>query len=304
MAHQLPAPVNIAAAYLASLPSATGRDKAVIPQLRAIARLLGHDDYRAVDWRTLNAANVAALLARMSQDGRAPNTVKLARAVLRGLGRKLYELGEIDERTLRGIEDVKAPAGSRLQAGRDITEPEKVALMDAANTLPSPRREMARALLSMFMAVGPRIHEIANAALEDINLSTGEWRIIGKGNKERLPPLNMAALRALRAWLAVRGPEPGPLFCAINKSGTIRHDGQLSTVAIQNTVKLCGRLAGVEISSHDFRRTVAGDLLDAGVDLRTGMSITGHSKADTFLSYDRRDKARAREAVELIAVPE
>lgn len=48
-----PALISVADIYLASLPSETGRDNGIRPQLRAIARMLGHDDYRNVDWRTL-----------------------------------------------------------------------------------------------------------------------------------------------------------------------------------------------------------------------------------------------------------
>jgi integrase/recombinase XerD len=198
---------------------------------------------------------------------------------------------------------VKVPSGSRLPPGRDLTEHDKAALMDAAGTLPTPRRERERALLAVFMASGARIHEVANAELEDVNLSTGEWRIIGKGDKERLPPLNTHAIRILRQWLDVRTYQPGPLFCAINKSGKVRLDGQLSTVAIHKAIKLVGDKAGVKLSAHDFRRTVAGDLLGVS-DVSTAMRITGHSKAETLMKYDRRHKQVERDAVEQIVIPD
>lgn len=298
-----PALISPADIYLASLPSETGRDNGIRPQLRAIARMLGHDDYRNVDWRTLSGENVRALLARMIQDGRAPNTVRLARAALRGVARTLYERGDIDERTLRSVESVKAPGGKRLPAGRDITDTEKAAMMDAAATLPPPRREMMRALLAVLMSVGPRVHEVAQASLEDINPVTGEWRIIGKGNKERMPPLNTTAMRLLGEWLALRGSGSGPLFCAINKAGTIRHDGHMTPKSVREAVQRVGKLAGADVSTHDFRRTFCGDLIEAGVDLNTAMGLTGHAKTETFLGYDRRKGDMAREAVELVRVP-
>jgi integrase len=136
-----------------------------------------------------------------------------------------------------------------------------------------------------------------------VNLSTGEWRIIGKGDKERLPPLNTHAIRILRQWLDVRTYQPGPLFCAINKSGKVRLDGQLSTVAIHKAIKLVGDKAGVKLSAHDFRRTVAGDLLGVS-DVSTAMRITGHSKAETLMKYDRRHKQVERDAVEQIVIPD
>jgi site-specific recombinase XerD len=305
--------VNPAVAYLAGLPSEVGRRKGIESRLRSVAKMMGfvyydknnkpHGDYMAVNWSTLDAANMRAILAKLQDAGQSPNTIALSRAALRGIARAMYEQQTIDQHTYDTIMLVKTPSGSRLPAGRDLTEHDKAALMDAAGTLPSPRRERERALLAVLMASGARIHEVANADVDDVNLKTGKWRIIGKGNKERMPPLNTQAIRILRQWLDVRTHQPGPLFCAINKTGKVRLDGQLSTVALHKIIKQVGKLAGVELSAHDFRRTVAGDLLGV-TDVSTAKRITGHSKTDTLMQYDRRHEQVERDAVEQIVIPE
>ena len=318
MTSNLPAPrpagVNPAVAYLAGLPSEVGRRKGIESRLRNIAKEMGHvyydakgkphGDYMSVNWATLDAANMRAILAKLHDAGQSPNTIALSRAALRGIARAMYEQKTIDQHTYDTIMSVKVPSGTRLPAGRDLSEHEKVALMDAAGTLPTPRRERERALLAVFMASGARIHEVCNAEVDDVNLKTGEWRIIGKGNKERMPPLNTQAIRILRQWLDVRTYQPGPLFCAINKSGAIRLDGQLSTVAVHQAVKKVGAIAGVKVSAHDFRRTLVGDLEDANVPSSVGMAITGHSKAETYFSYSRRKGKKMKEALEKIVIPD
>ena len=56
-----------------------------------------------------------------------------------------------------------------------------------------------------------------------------------------------------------------------------------------------------------LRRTFAGDLLDAGVDLSTVQKLMGHANANTTAGYDRRGAPEGhpakRDAVRKLQVP-
>ena len=50
-------------------------------------------------------------------------------------------------------------------------------------------------------------------------------------------------------------------------------------------------------SPHDFRRTFAGDLLSAGVDIVTVQKLMGHSSPDQTAKYDRRQDDTKKKAI-------
>ncbi len=87
-----------ASAYLASLKSTVGR-RAMAVALRKVARLLGHTDINDVNWVTLNAASVDALISNIrGEHGQtlAPASVALVLAGLRGVARAAWRRGTLD----------------------------------------------------------------------------------------------------------------------------------------------------------------------------------------------------------------
>jgi integrase len=160
------------------------------------------------------------------------------------------------------------------------------------------------AILAMLIATGMRRAELCALRMSDVDLGTGRLRIIGKGDKERTAYLRNGALRYLRDWLAVRGDEPGPIFCRINKAGCIFPERALSTTAMHKIIKKRAAEAGLrDISPHDFRRTYAGELLDAGQDIATVAALLGHASVQTTARYDRRGERAKEAAAACISVP-
>src|SRR6266545_2418043 len=88
-----------AAAYLAGLGSDVSR-KVMRSQLNKIARIMGAGDWQQVDWSTLNAANVMAIMAKVTG---APKTRNLALTALRGIAKTAWRLGLMDPDALAKI---------------------------------------------------------------------------------------------------------------------------------------------------------------------------------------------------------
>jgi site-specific recombinase XerD len=292
-----------ATAYLASLKSAVGR-RGMLSQLRKVARILGAPDIDAVNWATLNAANVRAILSALSTQNLAPASIATMLNALKGVARACWERGTLDTETYQRIRSIRPPAGSRLPAGRDIDAGERLALMQTTARDRTPAGVRDAAILAMLIATGMRRAELCALRTSDVDLQSGKLRVIGKGDKERTVYLRNGALRYLRDWLAVRGDGAGPIFCRINKAGRIFPEGALSTTAMHKIITKRAAEAGLrDITPHDFRRTYAGELLDAGQDIATVAALLGHASVETTARYDRRGERAKEAAAACISVP-
>jgi len=292
-----------ATAYLAGLKSAVGR-RGMLSQLRKVARILRAPDINAVNWATLNAANVRAILSALSTQNLAPASIATALNALKGVARAAWERGTLDTETYQRIRSIRPPAGSRLPAGRDIDAGERLALMQTTARDKTPAGVRDAAILAVLIATGMRRAELCALRMGDVDLETGRLRIIGKGDKERTAYLRNGALRYLRDWLAIRGDGPGPIFCRVNKGGRIFPAQPLSTTAMHKIITKRAAEAGLrDITPHDFRRTYAGELLDAGQDIATVAALLGHASVTTTARYDRRGERAKEAAAACISVP-
>jgi integrase/recombinase XerC len=152
-----------------------------------------------------------------------------------------------------------------------------------------------RAILELAYAAGLRLSEIAGLDTGDVNATTREVRVTGKGSRERTVIMGVPAAVAIERYLnsvpggsAVRD---GAMF--LNRFGT-----RLSTRSIQNLVKKHALAAGLDLgfSTHTIRHSFATHLLDGGADLRVVQDLLGHASPQTTQIYTHVSTASARKA--------
>jgi integrase len=257
-------------------------------------------DPRIFPWARLRYKETQWLRSELEQSA-APATANKALAALRGVLQEAWQLGQIPAEDYHRAVAVKGIKGSRLPKGRSLAYTEIRGLLEACQSDESPAGKRDAALIAV-LRCGLRRAEAAGLALADID-PAGFLNVRGKGNKDRRVPLAAGAADLLKAWLSVRGGEPGALFTPINKGGRVQLRA-MGAEAIAVALSKRAREAGIEraFSPHDFRRTTAGDLLDSGADLVTVQKILGHASPTTTAIYDRRPEGAMKAAMARIRV--
>lgn len=291
---------NPAAVYLASLAPSGRRTMAA--RLAVAAELMGGDAHTA-DWSALRFEHVTALRSKLSEMGRAPASINATLSALRGVARAAWQLSKMSADDYRLIADVKNVRGSRLPAGRALTPGEIGALLDTCAGDETPAGARDAAVIALLYGAGLRRSEAADLDLAQYNAATGELKVLGKGDKERLVPLEAGVIAALNDWLSVRGSEPGPLLCPVRKGGRVELRGMSSQAIYDALLKRAEAARLPSLSPHDLRRTFASDLLDVSGDVSAVQKLLGHANVQTTMRYDRRGEVAKRKAINLLHLP-
>jgi integrase/recombinase XerD len=159
--------------------------------------------------------------------------------------------------------DPKRPAAERLRAARLVC------------------------LLEVLYATGLRVSELValpvSAARQDARMLV----VRGKGDKERLVPLNDSAKRAMADYLALFSARPERaetrwLFPSFGESG------HLTRQHFARDLKALAAKAGLkaaQVSPHVLRHAFASHLLHNGADLRVVQTLLGHADISTTQIY-------------------
>ena len=294
---------NPVAVYLASLGS--GSRRAMKQALRVITEMLTgtNADPASLPWWNVGYQHTQAIRSRLMERYSPASTNKML-AALRGVLRESWRLGFMDAETFHRAIDIKTVAGTSIPAGRSVGSGEIGALVTDCYHDVSPAGVRDAAILALLYAAGLRRSEVVALDLDDWDFETGGLKILAsKGNKARTVYLGNGAKAAVAAWINVRGEMAGPLLYRIRKGGKIIQE-RLTDQAIWIILEKRFKAAKVKpFTPHDLRRTFAGEMLDAGVDLVTVQHLMGHASPVTTSRYDRRNEKTKMEAATKIHFP-
>ena len=144
-------------------------------------------------------------------------------------------------------------------------------------------------LIEVLYATGLRVSELVSLPASAAEREARMLVVRGKGDKERLVPLNENAKQAMRDYLALRAaasPQAGAgskwLFPSFGESG------HLTRQHFARDLKALAAAAGLSteaVSPHVLRHAFATHLLHNGADLRVVQTLLGHADISTTQIY-------------------
>ncbi len=156
-------------------------------------------------------------------------------------------------------------------------------------------------MFELLYATGMRVSELVSLPLGIVTHDLSTLTITGKGNKERIVPLNDKSRIALKNWLKERentlknGRESKWLFPSSSKTGHITRDGFFKAI---KKIALKKGLPLSRVSPHVFRHSFASHLIQHDADLRSVQKMLGHSDITTTEIYTHILQDRLKKTVE------
>jgi integrase/recombinase XerD len=253
-------------------------------------------------------------LAALARRGFKASSVARRLSAVRQLYRFLYTEGHRRDDPAAVIEGPRR--GRALPKVLSIAEVDRLLATAHAGATDAARSDAERlrwlrlaCLLEVLYATGLRVSELialpAAAARRDERMLV----VRGKGGKERLVPLNDAAKRAMRDWLArlageKRDPGSKWLFPSFGESGHLTR--QHAARELKALAAAAG-IAAARVSPHVLRHAFASHLLQNGADLRVVQTLLGHADISTTQIYthvlDERLKSLVRDLHPLAEKP-
>ena len=253
--------------------------------------------------RVASRDDIKAYLALLSNAGAAGSTQARRLSALRQFYAFLYSDGIRKDDPTNAIDAPKRTRPLPKVLSRDDME----ALIAAARTQADDSADGVRLLcmVEMFYASGLRVSELVTLPLSAARNRDGFLLVKGKGQKERLAPLNKAAREAMRDWLAVRdaflpqGARRGHAERFLFPSRSA--EGHITRRRMHQMLKDLARAADIDpekLSPHVLRHAFATHLVEGGADLRSVQTMLGHSDIATTQIYTHVARDRLAKVVE------
>ncbi len=146
------------------------------------------------------------------------------------------------------------------------------------------RSKRDRAMFMLMLRCGLRVEEVSKLTMAALDLPRSQLFVYeGKGVKDRVVYLSNDAYKILVGYLKARSSSRAKRVFLIEKG---RFKGKpIQVRGIQHRMQHYAKIAGLKVSCHQLRHTMATQLLNADADLVTIQDLLGHTRIKTTQRY-------------------
>ena len=248
---------------------------------------------RGIDLRKATRTDLEEYLHSIVKAGLSAKTQGRRLSALREFYRYLYSEDLIKKNPADYLQSPKI--GQSLP--KYLTEDEVKRMIDKADE----NDVRMKTMLEVLYASGMRVSELVGLTVLAVTKDNKTITITGKGNKERIVPLNEPAAVALNEWLIhrelslKRGRISKWLFPSSGKVGHLTRDGFFKAL---KKIALAADIDPERVSPHVLRHSFASHLVAHDADLRSVQKMLGHADIATTQIYTHILQDRLKKTVE------
>jgi integrase/recombinase XerC len=140
-------------------------------------------------------------------------------------------------------------------------------------------------IITLFYVTGIRLSELLNLKEKQVDSAKQQIKVLGKGNKERIIPLNMELVKSIREYVQLKQkefekPEEFLLVTGKGKKMYSKYVYLLVRKYLSKEIKTLDKK-----SPHVLRHTFATHLANNGADLNAVKELLGHSSLASTQIY-------------------
>jgi len=176
-----------------------------------------------------------------------------------------------------------------------LKEPETLELLESLNSSTEDWKSLnAKMLISLFYATGMRLSELINLKERQLDFGRSQVRVLGKGNKERLIPVNKEIMAAIRHYQDLKRKEfdTKEEVLLVTEKGKKMYP-RYAWLAVNRSLALSSTLD--KKSPHVLRHTFATHLMNNGADLNAVKELLGHSSLAATQVYTHNTIEKLKE---------
>jgi integrase/recombinase XerC len=252
-------------------------------------------EFNSIDPSGISSAIIRSWLASLKQQKIASKTINRKISTLKSFFKFQLKQGKVRVNPAAAIASLKI--SKRLPsfvAQKDINT-----LFNYVEFPDTWEGKTARLLLTIFYQTGIRLSELINLKELHIDKSNGTLKVLGKGNKERIIPVNNELLSQIKIYMSEKMTTPADTanpFLLVNKNGK-----KLYAKYVYNAVKkYLGNVSTNERKSpHVLRHTFATHLTNNGADINAIKELLGHSSLASTQVYTHNSIDKLKEVYKL-----
>jgi integrase/recombinase XerC len=223
--------------------------------------------------KEINSSFVRSWLAYQKEKGDSSKTLNRRISSLKSFFKYEMKTGNLEATPMTSI--VTPKLSKRLPSF--VEEKNLATLFEHVEFPDNWEGQMNRFVLMLLYSTGMRLSELVNMKETQVDLSKNNLKILGKGNKERLIPINDELRSTIKQYLLAKQEKFGNLadvHLLVNEKGRTLHPRY-----VQAKVKFYLSLVTTaeKKSPHVLRHSFATHLMNNGADLNAVKELLGHS---------------------------